>query len=284
MAFTLVLNSSNVVPGSSNSSFKYNFLGGNFQAKDMEICVGSLTMPYSFFNISTKYNNNTFSIFFPTTAGQIGVPVVLPNGFYTTNDLQQYIQQVCIANGFYLIDPAGNFVFYTFLTYSPTYYAVQLVQTLVPSSLPAGGWSTPANFQGFPPISYTPSLFLPATGSIAPIIGFAPNTYYPPLSTTANYNVLSTTTPVGSTVNSLVIRNTLVNNNVTTPSDIMDGFAINSTFASNIVYDPTFEKFVTLKDGVYNSMILTIVDQNLNSIDAQDPNVAITLIIRKIKN
>ncbi len=281
MAFTLVLNSSNVVSGSSNSSFKYNFLGGNFQAKDMEICVGSLTMPYSFFNISTKYNNNGFSIFFPTTAGQIGVPVVLPNGFYSVNDLQNYIQQVCIANGFYLIDPAGNFVFYTFLTYSPTYYAVQLVQTLVPSSLPVGGWSTPSNFQGFPAISYTPSLFLPATGSISTIIGFEQNNYYPPLSTTSNYNVLSTTTPQGSTVNSLVIRNSLCSNNVTTPSDIMDGFAINTTFGSNITYDPTFEKWIKLKDGVYNSMTLTIVDQSLNTIDAQDPNVAITLLIRQ---
>ena len=281
MAFTLVLNSSNVVSGSSNTSFKYNFVGGNFQAKDMEICVGSLTMPYSFFNITTKYNNNTFVLFFPKTVGYASAPVTLPNGFYSVTDLQNYIQQVCITNGFYLIDSAGNYVFYTYLTYSPTYYAVQLVQTLVPTSLPAG-WTQPSTWQGFPTISYTPSLYLDPTNSIAPIIGFDPTpVYFPSLNTTTNYSALSTLTPQGSTVNSLVIRNSLVNNNVTTPTDIMDGFPINTTFGSNITYDPAFEKWIKLKDGVYNSMTLTIVDQNLNTVDANDPNVAITILIRQ---
>ena len=281
MAFTLVLNSSNVVSGSSNTSFKYNFVGGNFQAKDMEICIGSVTMPYSFFNITTKYNNNTFVLFFPKTVGYASAPVTLPNGFYSVTDLQNYIQQVCITNGFYLIDSAGNYVFYTYLTYSPTYYAVQLVQTLVPTSLPAG-WTQPSTWQGFPTISYTPSLYLDPTNSIAPIIGFDPTpVYFPVLFTTTNYSALSTLTPQGSTVNSLVIRNSLVNNNVTTPTDIMDGFPINTTFGSNITYDPAFEKWIKLKDGVYNSMTLTIVDQNLNTVVANDPNVAITLLIRQ---
>jgi hypothetical protein len=280
MAFTLVLNSSNVVSGSGNTSFKYNFLGGNFVAQDMEICIGSLTMPYSFFNISSKYNNNKFSIYFPSSLGFANTDVTLPNGFYSATDLQNYIQQVCITNGYYLIDSAGNFVFYTFLTYSPTYYAVQLVQTVVPTSLPAG-WSTPAGFVGFSATAYTPSLFLPASGSIGTIIGFAPNAYYPALNTVINSNFLSTSTPQGSTVNSLVIRNSLVNNNISMPTDVMDSFAINSTFGSNITYDPTFEKWIKMKDGVYNSMILNIVDQNLNTVDALDPNVAITILIRK---
>jgi hypothetical protein len=128
-------------------------------------------------------------------------------------------------------------------------------------------------------------LYLDTTGSIAPIIGFDPTqNYFPPTLTQAtDYNILSTSTPQGSTVNSLIVRNTLVNNSVTTPTDVMDGYAINSNFGSNLTYDPAFEKFVDLKDGVYNSMTLTIVDQNLNTIDARDPNVAITLIIRRKK-
>jgi len=151
-----------------------------------------------------------------------------------------------------------------------------LVQTLVPTSLPSG-WSTPSNWVGFFGTSITQTLNLPATGSIAPIIGFAPGVSYPPPGSTSNVNYLSTTTPQGSTVNSLVIRCSLVNTNITTPTDIMDSCAINSTFGSNVVYDPTFEKFVALKDGVYNSLTLNIVDQNLNSFVSNDPNVAITI-------
>jgi len=281
MAFTLCLNSSNVVSGSNNTSFKYTFLGGNFRAENSEICISTLTMPYAWFNISSFYANNTFSITFPTTASvSTTVAVTLPNGYYSIVDLQNYIQQICINNGFYLIDGAGNYVFYTFLTYSPTYYAVQLVQSVVPTSLPSG-YSTPSNWQGFNALARTPTLVLAATGSIAPIIGFAAGASYPSAPSATAYNILSSVTPIGSTVNSLVVRCSLVSNNIVSPSDIMDGFSINASFGNNITYDPSFEKWVVLKDGTYNSLTLSIVDQNLNPIVSVDPNVAITLLIRK---
>jgi hypothetical protein len=280
MAFTLCLNSSNVVSGSNNTTFKYNFLGGNFTAKNYEICLGSVTIPYAWYNVSTFYANTNFTITFPTTASTTtAVNVTLPDGFYSVNDIQNYIQQVCINNGFYLIDGAGNFVFYTYLTYSSTYYKVQLVQTVVPNSLPAT-YTLPANHQGFNALAVTPTLAL-GTNSIGSIIGFASGASYPSTPSATNYNILSTSTPQGSTVNSLVVRCSLVSNNVSVPSDIMDGFAINASFGSNIIYDPTFEKWVTLKDGVYNSLSITFVDQNLNSFSSVDPSVAITLLIRE---
>jgi len=280
MTFTLCLNSSNVLQGTSNSSFRFNFANGGFTAKDSEICISTLTMPYSIFNITSRYNNNNFVIFFPKTVGYASAPVTLPNGFYSVTDLQNYIQQVCITNGFYLIDSAGNYVFYTYLTYSPTYYAVQLVQTLVPTSLPAG-WTQPSTWQGYSAISYTPSLYLDPANSIAPIIGFDPTpVYFPVFNTISNYSTLSTLTPQGSTVNSLVARCSLVNNSSSVPTDIMDGFPINATFGSNIIFDPSFEHFVDVRDGTYQSLTFTIVDQNLNQIVAQDPNVSIVLMIR----
>lgn len=280
MAFTLCLNSANVVSGSNNTSFKYTFLGGNFTAKNMEICLGSVTIPYAFYNISSYYANTNFTITFPTTASTTtSVNVTLPDGFYSVNDIQNYIQATCINNGFYLIDGAGNYVFYTYLTYSTTYYKVQLVQSVVPNALPSG-YSIPANWQGFNALAVTPTLAL-GTSSIAPIIGFASGASYPTVPSATPYNILSTSTPQGSTVNSLVVRCSLVNNNIVVPSDIMDGFNINASFGNNIVYDPSFEKFVALKDGVYNSLIITFVDQNLNSFSSVDPNVAITLLIKE---
>lgn len=283
MAFTLCLNSTNVVSGSNNTGFRYNFIGGNFRAEGMEICISALTIPYAWYNVSSAYGNNTFSISFPTTASpSTTVAVTLPDGFYSVADIQNYIQQICIANGFYLINAGGQYVFYTYLTYSATFYKVQLVQTPVPIVLPTG-WTTPANFQGFNAAVLTPTLVLAASGSIAPIIGFAPGTSFPAAPSATAVNFLSTSTPVGSTVNSLIMRCSLVSNNIVSPSDILDGFPINSTFGSNITYDPSFEKWVAMKDGTFSSLTLTLVDQNLNSIVSLDPNVAITLMIRRRK-
>ena len=76
----------------------------------------------------------------------------------------------------------------------------------------------------------------------------------------------------------------LVNNACTVPSDILDSMPINNTsFGSNITYDPSFEKFITLSNGTFNNFTFSFRDQNLNEIYAKDPNVSITLIIRQKK-
>ena len=138
MSFTLVLNSSNVSNTSTNTSFKYNFINGGFQVKDMEMCVSSITLPYSFYNISSYYNNQTFSLIFPKGATTQTISITLPEGFYTVPDINSYIQQICLDNGAYLIDSTGNYVYYQQLVYNSTYYSVQLLLYPVPTSLPTG--------------------------------------------------------------------------------------------------------------------------------------------------
>ena len=124
MSFTLVLNSTNVTSTSTNTTFKYNFINGGFQLKNMEMCVSSITLPYSFYNVSSYYNNRTFSLIFPKGATTQTISVTLPEGFYTVTDINSYIQQICIDNGAYLIDSTGNYVYYQQLVYNSTYYSV----------------------------------------------------------------------------------------------------------------------------------------------------------------
>jgi hypothetical protein len=235
------------------------------------------------FNVSQQYSNQSINITFPTPASTTtAYNFVLPSGFYSVDTLQQFLQTQMIANGLYLVDGAGNDVFYLYLVYSPTYYAVQLVVAPVPTALPVG-WTAPAGFVGFNAVSVTPTLVLPASGSVAPILGFVPGASYPAAPAAVNTSILSTLTPIGSTINSLVARCSLVNNPTSVPTDIMDGFPINAQFGSNITYDPSFEKWVDVRDGTYNSLTFTVVDQNLNPIVAQDPNVSIVLLIRNRK-
>ena len=117
MSFTLVLNSSNVSNTSTNTTFRYNFIQGGFQVKDMEMCVSSITIPYSFYNVSSYYANRTFSLIFPTAATTTTISITLPEGFYTVTDINSYIQQVCIDYGAYLIDSNGDYVYYQQLVY-----------------------------------------------------------------------------------------------------------------------------------------------------------------------
>ena len=292
MSFTLVLNSSNVQNTSTNTTFKYNFIQGGFQVKDMEMCVSSITLPYSFYNVSSYYANRTFSLIFPTAATTTTISVTLPEGFYSVTDINSYIQQVCINYGAYLIDSTGNYVYYQQLVYNTTYYSVQLLLFSVPTTLPTGYSYASAGSSGsvytsaikLPTTAYTPQFVVASTGSIATIIGFKSGATFPSAQSILNQSILSTLTPVGSTINSLIMQCSLVNNPVTTPSDILDSMPIsNTSFGSNITYDPSFEKFIILSNGTFNNFTFSFRDQNLNEIYAKDPNVSITLIIRKKK-
>ena len=54
-------------------------------------------------------------------------------------------------------------------------------------------------------------------------------------------------------------------------------------FLFSSVNDKSFEKFISLSNGTFNSFTFSFRDQNLNEIYARDPNVSITLIIRQKK-
>jgi hypothetical protein len=286
MSYTLVLNSNNKV-GANNNTFEYKFIQGSFDAKDMEIAVGALTIPYSWFNVSQMYNNQNFTLSFPVGAGNVAIPFTLPPGFYTVSDINNYIQGQCINLGLYLTFGGQNYYFIQIVPNS-TYYQNQIVFSLVPTTVTSGpyaGYSLPpsgywsAGGSGLPTVARTPSILFASTGSIAPLLGFSPGTY--PSVTTASITVSSNLTPKGSTVNALSLHCNLINNSIAMPSDILDNIPINSTFGSNITYDPSFEKWVKMRDGRYNSMILTFTDENNNTLYANDSNISLSLLIRQ---
>ena len=276
MSYTLVLNSTNVSPSSKNV-YEYKFIAGNFVVSEgAEICVSNITIPYSWYNISSFYNNKTFQFTWRVGTTTTTYTVSLPDGFYLTSDINQYLELYCQQNGFYLIDSAGNYVYYIQLLENANYYKIQLLTYVVPTSLPTG-YTQPSNFAGYPSIATAPS-FIVLNNDFTKIIGFTAGTYGGGVS---NTSTLSSFTPNGSPVNSVVVRCSLVSNNVGFPSDILDSFPITSQFGSNINYDPKFEKWLKLNAGTYNKLIIYFVDQNFNSIPMLDSNVCITLLIKQ---
>jgi hypothetical protein len=273
MSYNLVLNSNNAI---HNSTFQYQFINGSFAVHDeAELAISNIQIPYSWFNVTKAYNNNTVTLTFPSLTPTI-LTITFPDGFYTTTDLNAYIQQICIQNGLYLINASGQYVYYLTLLYNTTYYGVQVVAQLVPTSLPSG-YSQPANWVGYNTISRTPQLTI-SSNNFGKIIGFLPGTY--PSVNTANASILNTFTPIGSNVNSLIIRCSLVDNQVGIPTDVLDTMPVTGSFGSNISYQPPSLKWIKITPGIYQYLTITFVDQNLNAISAQDPNVTISLLLK----
>jgi len=277
MSDTIILNSSNAQ--TSKNTFLYNFIGGNYKIKEnSQISISNITLPYSWFNVTSAYNNKTFSFTWTVGTTLISHNITLPDGFYTVDDINNYIQNYCITNGLYLINASGNYIYYINISYNVTSYACQLLLFPVPTSLPSG-WTQPSNFAGYPTTTKAPTFTLSATGSISAIIGFSPGTYGS--GGTSAQSFLSDLIPLGTNVNSIIVRCSMVNNGVTAPSDIIDSIPITSEFGSNINYVPNFEKWVKLYQGNYASFTLSFYDQNLVPLAIRDTNALITLLIKQ---
>ena len=289
MSFTLIINNSNVVNTNTNATYEYYFIGGGFSVREnMECLVSSAQIPYSIFNITAAYGNNAVRLSFPTGAGAATFTdynIIIPDGFYTIDDLTAFFQQYAITNGLYLINANNENVYYTPTFYiNSVSYAVQLLLYVVPRSLPTG-WTQPSNWIGYSTYTAdrTPHIHILATSKFGDFVGLTNGTYPSPTLRTTDYSVLSNKTPIGSYVNSIVIHSSLVNNSVVSPSDIIDAFQIVDTkFGSNINYQPSVEKYVRLTKGTYNSMIIYLTDQNNNPITLKDNNLLITLLFKKI--
>ena len=277
MSNCLVLNSTNVI-GTNNNTYRYNFVNGMFMIKDdSEIAISNITIPYSWYNITSSYNNQTYQFTWYGTSTVV-YTVTMPPGFYLISDINNYLENFMISNGLYLIDAYGNYVYYIQLYTSVSYYKNQILCFSITTALPTG-YTAPSGWPGFPTVASTP-LFTVLNNNLQNLLGFSYGSY-PSVTQSTNYSTLSNILPVGTTVKSLIVRCSLVDNAVTMPTDILDSFTINSTFGSNINYIPNYEKWVKIRAGSYNNLTITFTDQNFNPIVANDYNVTITILIRQ---
>lgn len=278
----LVLNSTKL-SNIYNTQFTYNFIQGAFIiAPNSEMCVSQITMPFSWFNLNaTVYNNTTFQYRWYNTGGSFTTyTVVIPNGNYSVADINNYLQLFMISQNQYLVNATTGYNYYFInLITDATYYSNQLIVYPVPTSLPSG-YTAPDGFV-YSTLGYCPQVIIPSN-NFGSIIGYIAGTY-PASPQTTSYNTLGTITPNASPVNSLIVLSNIVDNPVSSPTNLLDTFPINVAFGNNINYTPFHEKWISISAGRFTQMVISIIDQTFNAIQANDPNILISLLIRQPK-
>lgn len=273
----VVLNSTSVVPNTQNSKYRFRFASTAQFRKD-QIALSNIQIYYSWFNITSANNNNSFSYIFTDTSGSNTFQVNLPDGAYEIATINAYFQKVMVANGHYLINAVGDYVYYAELVVNATYYGVEIKTYPLPSSLPTG-WTNPGGI-GLGPGGVTPQVIIPNT-NIQALLGFTAGTY-PAVAQTTDYNVLSQTAPQVATVQSVILLCSLLNNTLTNPNTFLYSFGATNTQIGQLISIAVPELiFCDVTDGYYDFFEITLVDQNYRPIAIQDPNVVIQLVIKK---
>jgi len=278
MVATIVFNSSNISNlNNGNNTLVYNF-PNSVSFPHHEIAVQSVSMYYSWANISSALGNNTFT--YNMNNGKGLTTVVIPDGLYEISTINEYLQSVFIANGDYLFNGTNN-VYYAEMVVNPTRYAVQ-VNTfhLEESPLPAG-WTAPAGWVAPANGTTQPTLTFPANFSA--IVGFAPNFATLGNGSADNYSVLSSVAPQVQPNPNVYLALSNMNNPYSVPSSIIYAIAPNVNFGSQIIEVPPQFAWNSLLQGTYAELRLTILGSNLQPLPILDPNITVLLAIRNKK-
>jgi hypothetical protein len=276
----IVLNSTNVVSGSNNSKYRFRF-ASTTSFKNDQIALSNINIYFSWFNITTQYNNNFFQYIWTDGGGGYTYDVLIPDGAYEISTLNAYFQFIMVQNGHYLVDDQKNFVYYAEIVLNPTFYAVEIKTYPLPTALPTG-WTNPAGVM-FPAVASTPQVIIPST-NIRTLLGFDAGTYPSAVQSTA-YNVLSQNTPQVATVQSVIILCSLLNNSLTNPNTFLYSIAPSNTQFGQLISVAVPELiFTDIVSGSYDSFEITLVDQNYVPLVVKDNNLIIQLVVRKRDN
>ena len=288
----IVLNQSNLIQDGQNNKLIYKF-PNSITFKDNYIAVSSISMFYSWFNITTALQNNTWSYTWTVGATTTTYNIVVPDGLYEIADLNSYAQFIMVQNGTYLIDSNGNDVFYFTLTNNTNRYAVQLSTYLIPETLPTG-WTLPTNFVGFPTTTQNCIVSFPANfnGIVGFSVGFTSDanvsdSYVVPSNQTlisknslGTITYLSTQSPEVQPNSNAIISISGIDNNLIQPSSVIYSLVPTVAFGALISEQPPQFMWNKMIDGTYNQLRLTILGTNLQPLQIQDPNITILLAVR----
>jgi hypothetical protein len=154
-------------------------------------------------------------------------------------------------------------------------FNIQLNCFVITSTLPSG-WTNPANFNVGSNTSV--QLYIPDT-NIKNIFGFNSG-YYPPSPSTSIYSKISDFTPIGSPMNSIIMKCNLVDNKLCIPSDILYAITPNVSFGANQIIQSPEYAWANTRAGNFHTLEIQFVDDNFNSISMKDNNLCILVLIK----
>jgi hypothetical protein len=92
--------------------------------------------------------------------------------------------------------------------------------------------------------------------------------------------LISNQVPQSASVNTILFTCSLINNQVSFPSNILDSIGLAGTaFGANINYEAKIKKEIQMKDGIYNNLVLSLLNENFQPLTQLDKNMLINLTI-----
>ena len=278
MVKSVIINGDNVINDVYKNRYRFFFPAGQVHLKNSQVAIARLQLYNSVYNITSQLGNNKFSIIWNADTATT-FAITIPDGQYTVDQLNLFIQYSCIQNNLYLITDTGDFAYFLEVLPNPTKNLVELICFALPTTLPVGWTLPPTATWTLPATASTPQLVIP-TG-MGKYLGFDAGTY-PTATQATDYNILAQNIDQIYNVESLIVNCNLLYNSLSVPATQLYSFSLSDIpFGTLLNASPGAEyNYVNIVDGIYSYIDIWFTDEKGKDFYIRDTNLVILLNIR----
>lgn len=242
-----------------------------------KVGLKSVSIYNSWNTIDPQYNNQQFSIIFPSGASNTTYAITLPAGIYSVSDLNNYLRSYFISQNLYLTnDNTGDITVYAEFQLNGTAYSIDFVSFPIPISTPTGytnhGITLPTTTRG-------PQIVISNNG-FKTILGYDIGTY-PVSQQSTVYTKQSDNVPVISPVQSVNLTCDAVLNMFSSNSSVIHSFTSKSAQSGSLIdSSPNEVSFIDCSGGTREGLTFQFTDQLGRPLAIRDPDVNINVLIQ----
>lgn len=276
MSYPILLNQSHQV---GVNQFRYRF-SRPIDMSDYELSLGSLSIYYSWRAITAARQNNQFQLIWPTGTGTATYTITLPDGTYSAEDLNSYLQWFSIQHNLYAVSSTGTNYYYISVAENPSAYAIQFALN---PYVAVSGYTAAAGAPAYSTSGYTPQLVI-NNAAFGKILGYSPATY-PAAQQATQYSVNSNAVPQIDPVASVIVGCSNLYNPLASSSQVLHTFTSAGVGYGGLITTQIGQglSFCPMQ-GHTDELTISLYDQDMLPLQLIDPNICIRLLIRPAKS
>lgn len=271
---TILINTSHY--DKSTNSYRYKFPSA-IVFNNAKVSVQTMAVYNSTYNFSATDNNTAITLKWLGTDYNI----TIPDGFYSFDDLNNFIKQQCLINNLYCTTNNGDdYVFFYNLSANSITYKFQLDVYTIPTAVQATALSFVKPIGAtwnFPVTATTPQF--QANLNMRNYLGFQNQSsmLFPATPQSVNQTFVSTGYPVVNPVFAYVVTCNLINTKLSQDPKVLTQITVDTGFGGLMKMSGSHDNAVDIENGSYSEIVIKLLDQSLNQLSRRDLDLVISL-------
>ena len=269
------------IQSTKNSFLRYNF-PNNVNLHNHQIGLASLSMFYSFYNISSRKNNNIFQYVWYGVTYDVLLPDLLADLLAEVSDINNYLQFVFRSRNHYMNDANNNPVYFVQMILDTARYAVAIITSQVPTAFSTTYPSATNSHFTLPITSFVPVVKMVNSSRFNELIGFT-NNFQTSNALANTHTALSSKAPIlNPDANVIVVISNMIDNQYASPNGVIHSFGISSNIGQQILEKPSQISYNDILPSNYDHIDIRLLNADtLEEIEVIDPEISIMLLIKE---